>query len=249
MKGSPPTFSTALGNSTIADRKMAKDMGKRGAIDYIPGYDRVQSLAVILLYVQVISVPCISIHFPNFISSGVLLANLAIALFALVAIESGSHSLGRAYAALLVCALHTSPWRSGKFLTCWIFLVFAWFAAFSFCSPVHLQPNQHREASDRKPMISIQSVSSSEKIDSLPIRGDRPSSYYQRLVQPTAATSVESTPAFHSRQTSISDQILGGSIYDPTYYASLFRIQEKENCSSSSTKDIGDDNEKRASGE
>lgn len=37
--------------------------------------------------------------------SGVLLANLALALFALVAIESGSQTLGRTYAALLAFSL------------------------------------------------------------------------------------------------------------------------------------------------
>lgn len=37
--------------------------------------------------------------------TGLLLANLALALFALVAIESGSQSLGRAYAGLLAFAL------------------------------------------------------------------------------------------------------------------------------------------------
>jgi hypothetical protein len=37
--------------------------------------------------------------------TGIVLANLALALFALVAIESGSQSLGRAYAGLLVVAL------------------------------------------------------------------------------------------------------------------------------------------------
>ncbi|KAI5054072.1 hypothetical protein GOP47_0031035, partial [Adiantum capillus-veneris] len=37
--------------------------------------------------------------------TGALVANLAIALFALIAIESGSQALGRTYAVLLVCAL------------------------------------------------------------------------------------------------------------------------------------------------
>lgn len=37
--------------------------------------------------------------------NGALLANLVIALFALVAIESSSQSLGRTYAALLFCAI------------------------------------------------------------------------------------------------------------------------------------------------
>jgi len=37
--------------------------------------------------------------------TGIVLANLALALFALIAIESGSQSLGRAYAGLLALAL------------------------------------------------------------------------------------------------------------------------------------------------
>lgn len=37
--------------------------------------------------------------------TGIVLANLALALFALIAIESGSQSLGRAYAGLLALSL------------------------------------------------------------------------------------------------------------------------------------------------
>jgi len=37
--------------------------------------------------------------------TGIVLANLALALFALIAIESGSQSLGRAYAGFLALAL------------------------------------------------------------------------------------------------------------------------------------------------
>ncbi|EFJ14129.1 hypothetical protein SELMODRAFT_423927 [Selaginella moellendorffii] len=66
--------------------------------------------------------------------------------------------------------------------------------------PVHLQPNQRQEAPDRKADDLIHSASSSEEIDSLLIRGDRPSSYDQRHVQPAAATSVESTPASTPRK-------------------------------------------------
>ncbi|EFJ14028.1 hypothetical protein SELMODRAFT_120972 [Selaginella moellendorffii] len=203
----------------------------RWLIDCIQDYDRVQSLAVVLLYVQV---SCALIGSLGALYTGVLLANLAIALFALVAIESGSQTLGRAYAALLVCAL---------------LLDILWFIFFSY-------EIRHYGRSPRIGTLSIFSLELAlwMEIIGFTVRSfsalvwlqmyrlgpslatDSLASYYQSLVQPAAgATPAVSTPR-SARQTSISDQILGGSIYDPTYYASLFRIQEKENCSSSSTK-------------
>ncbi|KAG0626088.1 hypothetical protein M758_2G101200 [Ceratodon purpureus] len=65
-------------------------------------YDAVQTCAVVLLYIQV---GCALIGSLGAVYTGIVLANLALALFALVAIESGSQSLGRAYAGLLVVSL------------------------------------------------------------------------------------------------------------------------------------------------
>ncbi|GMI74240.1 hypothetical protein like AT1G55535 [Hibiscus trionum] len=65
-------------------------------------YDKLLYVAVILIYVQI---GCALTGSLGALYNGVLLANLGIALFALVAIESGSQSLGRAYAVLLFCAI------------------------------------------------------------------------------------------------------------------------------------------------
>ncbi|PKI71546.1 hypothetical protein CRG98_008063 [Punica granatum] len=69
---------------------------------WIRDYDRLQSVAVILLYIQI---ACALVGSLGAQYNGVLLINLSIALFALVAIESSSQSLGRTYAVLLFCAI------------------------------------------------------------------------------------------------------------------------------------------------
>ncbi|KAH0854639.1 hypothetical protein HID58_057815 [Brassica napus] len=69
---------------------------------WLRDYVKLQSLAVFLIYIQI---GCALIGSLGALYNGVLLINLAIALFALVAIESNSQSLGRTYALLLFCAL------------------------------------------------------------------------------------------------------------------------------------------------
>ncbi|XP_020087132.1 uncharacterized protein LOC109709351 isoform X2 [Ananas comosus] len=69
---------------------------------WVRDYDRIQSLAVTLLYIQI---GCALLGSLGALFNGVLLINLVVALFALVAIESSSQSLGRTYAVLLVCAI------------------------------------------------------------------------------------------------------------------------------------------------
>ncbi|CAA7016351.1 unnamed protein product [Microthlaspi erraticum] len=69
---------------------------------WLRDYVRLQSLVVILIYAQI---GCALIGSLGALYNGVLLVNLAIALFALVAIENNSQSLGRAYAVLLFCAI------------------------------------------------------------------------------------------------------------------------------------------------
>ncbi|EFJ13104.1 hypothetical protein SELMODRAFT_424859 [Selaginella moellendorffii] len=107
-----------------------------------------------------------------------LLANLAIALFALVAIESGSH-LGRTYAALLVCAL---------------LLDILWFIFFSY----------EIRRYGRSPRIAIFSVELA---------------LWMEIIGFTRSFSA---------LTDVHNPILGGSIYDPTYYASLADLGEGE---------------------
>ncbi|WZY95657.1 hypothetical protein YC2023_067986 [Brassica napus] len=70
--------------------------------NWLRDYVRLQSVVVILIYAQI---GCAMIGSLGALYNGVLLINLAIALFALVAIESNSQSLGRTYAVLLFCAI------------------------------------------------------------------------------------------------------------------------------------------------
>ncbi|CAI0440540.1 unnamed protein product [Linum tenue] len=70
--------------------------------NWLRDYDRLQYLAVILIYVQI---GCALIGSLGALYTGVLLINLSVALFALVAIESSSQSLGRTYAVLLFSAI------------------------------------------------------------------------------------------------------------------------------------------------
>ncbi|CAF1934975.1 BnaC05g39950D [Brassica napus] len=70
--------------------------------NWLRDYVRLQSVVVILIYAQI---GCAMVGSLGALYNGVLLINLAIALFALVAIESNSQSLGRTYAVLLFCAI------------------------------------------------------------------------------------------------------------------------------------------------
>nr|XP_024395188.1 uncharacterized protein LOC112291662 isoform X1 [Physcomitrium patens] len=73
-----------------------------GATAWCDHYDAVQTCAVVLLYLQV---ACALVGSLGALYTGIVLANLALAFFALIAIESGSQSLGRAYAGLLGLSL------------------------------------------------------------------------------------------------------------------------------------------------
>ncbi|XP_019163742.1 PREDICTED: uncharacterized protein LOC109160066 isoform X3 [Ipomoea nil] len=75
---------------------------RTGIRNWLRDYVRVQSAAVILIYLQI---GCALIGSLGALYSGVLFAHLGIALFALVAIESSSQSLGRTYAVLLLSAV------------------------------------------------------------------------------------------------------------------------------------------------
>ncbi|WOL14725.1 hypothetical protein Cni_G23506 [Canna indica] len=69
---------------------------------WLRDYDSVQGLAVRLIYVQIC---CALIGSLGALFNGVPLINLVVALFALIAIESSSQRLGRTYAVLLLCAI------------------------------------------------------------------------------------------------------------------------------------------------
>ncbi|EPS63582.1 hypothetical protein M569_11193, partial [Genlisea aurea] len=80
---------------------------------WIRDYDNLQRLAVNLIYAQI---GCALIGSLGPLYSGILLVNLVISLFALVAIESSSQILARTYAILLFCS---------------IFVDVSWFVLFS----------------------------------------------------------------------------------------------------------------------
>ncbi|XP_071721201.1 uncharacterized protein [Rutidosis leptorrhynchoides] len=69
---------------------------------WLRDYDNIQSFAVILIYIQI---GCALIGSLGALYNGVSLVNIGIGLFALVAIESSSQSLGRTYAVLLFSAI------------------------------------------------------------------------------------------------------------------------------------------------
>ncbi|XP_026661211.2 uncharacterized protein LOC103709088 isoform X4 [Phoenix dactylifera] len=154
---------------------------------FLRDYDRLQSLAVILIYIQI---GCALVGSLGALYNGVLLINLVVALFALVAIESSSQSLGRTYAVLLFFA---------------ILLDIAWFVLFSH---------------------TIWNITPDEKLGVSSVDG---TAYHE------ADFDVRNSflnPSTHEvdRQTSNSDDILGGSIYDPAYYSSLFEDAPDKSC-------------------
>ncbi|KAJ0810446.1 hypothetical protein HanPI659440_Chr01g0027091 [Helianthus annuus] len=69
---------------------------------WLRDYDKIQSFAVILIYIQI---ACALVGSLGALYNGVSLINVGIGLFALVAIESSSQSLGRTYAVLLFSAI------------------------------------------------------------------------------------------------------------------------------------------------
>ncbi|XP_042479929.1 uncharacterized protein LOC122060887 [Macadamia integrifolia] len=197
---------------------------------WLRDYDKIQAVAVILIYIQI---GCALVGSLGALFNGVLLINLAIALFALVAIESSSQSLGRTYAVLLFCA---------------ILLDISWFILFS---------DQIWNIS-RKPFgtffifsvrlaLSMQVVGCSVRLAS---------SLLWIQMYRLGVSSVDNSasqgadfdlrnsflnPSAHAvaRQNSDSEDTLGGSIYDPAYYSSLFE-DAQENGYQGHDHSIGD---------
>ncbi|PKA61835.1 hypothetical protein AXF42_Ash008667 [Apostasia shenzhenica] len=179
---------------------------------WLRDYDRIQSLAVLLIYVQ-IGCSLVGSLGANF--NGVLLINLAISLFALVAIESSSQSLGRTYAVLLFFA---------------ILLDVAWLILFSRTIWNYGLEYGASFVLSVRLALSMQIVSFTVRIVSsfLWIQ-------MYRLGLSTVSYSAHRQADFDARNSFINPpyneiasqdidtgDILGGSIYDPAYYSSLF---------------------------
>lgn len=183
---------------------------------WFQSYENLQFLAVLLLYLQV---TCSLIGSLGVSFTGALVANLAIALFALVAIESGSQALGRTYAVLLVCAL---------------LLDVAWFILFS----VEIRQYPHDTNVGKFTAFSLQLVLGMQiagfivrflsaflwlKMYRLGMDQRGIDSHVD--VEAQSGTLGSFSPASSPRTTgqfSLSDEVLGGSIYNPAYYSSLF---------------------------
>ncbi|XP_057539160.1 uncharacterized protein LOC130817460 [Amaranthus tricolor] len=182
---------------------------------WLRDYDNIQSVAVILLYIQI---GCSLVGSLGALYTGVPLINLAIALFALVAIESGSQSLGRTYAFLLFFA---------------ILIDIIWFLFFSY-------DIWHMSSEDNGTFflfslkltllmqilgISVRILSSFLWIQMYRLGISHVESSVSREADFDLRNSFLSpvTPAV-ARQSSDSEDQLGGSIYDPAYYSSLFEV-------------------------
>ncbi|XP_059069381.1 uncharacterized protein LOC131038356 isoform X2 [Cryptomeria japonica] len=149
--------------------------------------------------------------------TGILLINLVVALFALIAIESGSQILGRTYAVLLAAELSLDiiwfilfsteiwkidPLKYGKFSVLSVKVVF-WMQTIGF---------------------SVRMISSIVwfQMYRLGVSSVNTALYQSADLESRGAFLHVSSPV-PARQTSLSDEVLGGSIYDPAYYSSLFQ--------------------------
>ncbi|KAL7199196.1 hypothetical protein ACSBR2_021476 [Camellia fascicularis] len=180
---------------------------------WLRDYDKIQYLAVIFIYIQI---GCALIGSLGALYNGVLVIHLAISLFALVAIESSSQSLGRTYAVLLFCT---------------ILLDIFWFILFT-----HEIWNMSSVMYGAFVIFSVKITLSMQIIGFL-VRLLSSSLWVQmyRLgvsnVDSSAPREADfdmrnsflspATPAIN-RHSSDCDDVLGGSIYDPAYYSSLF---------------------------
>ncbi|XP_011089757.1 uncharacterized protein LOC105170617 [Sesamum indicum] len=179
---------------------------------WIRDYDNLQWLAVKLIYAQI---ACALIGSLAPLYNGVLLVDLGISLFALVAIESSSQSLARTYAFLLFCSVfldlswfllfshdiwRTPPEFHGTFLSILVNLTLAMqIVGFSVrLSSSLLWIQMYR--------LGVSTVDNSGARDT---DGDLRNSFLN-----------PATPIV--RRSSDCDDVVGGAIYDPAYYSSLF---------------------------
>lgn len=146
--------------------------------------------------------------------NGVLLINLGIALFALVAIESSSQSLGRTYAVLLFCS---------------ILVDIFWFILFT-----HEIWNISSKSYGAYFIFSVRLTLAMQIVGFL-VRLSSSLLWIQIYRLGVACVNSREgdydlrhsflSPVAHAvpgRTVSDSDDVLGGAIYDPAYYSSLF---------------------------
>ncbi|KAJ3669366.1 hypothetical protein LUZ60_011316 [Juncus effusus] len=202
-------------------------------------YDGLQALAIVLIYIQI---GCALIGSLGALFNGVLLINLVIALFALVAIESGSQTLGRTYAMLLFIA---------------ILLDVTWFILFSH-TIWNITPDEKYGALvtfSLKLALSMQIIGFSIRFLSsfIWIQMYRLGASINSNVLGTDLDARNSflnrTSSGQRENSSVSDEILGGSIYDPAYYSSLFKDLKDNGCIMEEGKEIRHDVESTSANE
>ncbi|XP_042011339.1 uncharacterized protein LOC121759724 isoform X1 [Salvia splendens] len=180
--------------------------------NWIREYDNIQRLAIKLIYAQI---ACALIGSLGALFNGVLLVNLGISLFALVAIESSSQSLARTYAVLLFSS---------------ILLDLSWF--FLFSHHIWNIPSEIYGtfvSLSLKLTLATQIIGFSVRLSSslLWMQMYRlGASYMDNSVHRDADVDLRysflSPMTTAVRPPSASDDVIGGSIYDPAYYSSLF---------------------------
>ncbi|KAL8246372.1 hypothetical protein R6Q59_007588 [Mikania micrantha] len=180
---------------------------------WLRDYDRIQSVAVIFIYIQI---GCALIGSLGALYTGVCVINLAITLFALVAIENSSQRLGRTYAVLLFSAILLDIlWFClfGHEIWYMSYEIYGKFAVFSMKLTFIMQIIAFSVRSSSSLLwIQMYRLGSSQVESSCPQEGDQ--DLRNSFINPA-------TPAF-IRPASGSEDGLGGSIYDPVYYSSLF---------------------------
>ncbi|XP_020275848.1 uncharacterized protein LOC109850281 isoform X2 [Asparagus officinalis] len=180
---------------------------------WLRDYDRIQDVAVILIYIQI---GCALVGSLGALFNGVLLINLVIALFALVAIESSSQSLGRTYAVLLFCAIILDiSWLILFSGSIWNFAPaeYGTFIVFSLRLALSMQIIG----------FSVRFLSSFLWIQMYRLGpGSIDSTAYHEVDFDVRSSFLN--PATHeiARENSNSEEFIGGSIYDPAYFSSLF---------------------------
>ncbi|PSR86927.1 Potassium transport system protein kup [Actinidia chinensis var. chinensis] len=176
-------------------------------------YDKIQSFAVILIYVQI---GCALIGSLGALYNGVPLINIAIALFALVAIQSSSQSLARTYAVLLFCAILIDIlWFILFTREIWNISseIYGTFAIFSVKLTLSMQIiGFFVRLFSSLVWVQMYRLGVSFVDSAVPRESDF--DVRNSFLSPA-------TPAI-VRDSSVCDDIIGGSIYDPVHYSSLF---------------------------
>ncbi|KAL5198057.1 hypothetical protein ABZP36_001569 [Zizania latifolia] len=196
---------------------------------FLRDYDALQSVALALIYLQI---GCALIGSLGGLFNGVLVINLVIGLFAVVAIESSSQRLGRTYAVLLFFA---------------IVLDVAWFILFSHAIWNITPEEKYGQlfVFSLKLALWMQIIGFSVRFLSSFIwiqmyrLGVSSSTLTYHEANYDGRNSFLSPRSNSVRRNSMADDISGGSIYDPAYYSSLFEDVRNNSCNHQGDKQTG----------